>query len=295
MTLQATSSYRGMWRASLLVGAALMLSACSAFQPNTAMELIQHQQEQESLRRMAEARATAKNTPSQSDMMLNVVREARADRRYYAVLAYARQYIAQHGHTPELYALYAEALMETGQLAESRSLYQSLLRTDLAAQAHHGLGLLAARSGQDAQAVQELSGAVALQPANPIFLGDLGYAQLRAGDLRGAGLSLGQAAELAPGDQRILGNMAILLLLRHRPADADALMNKAGLGSAARGRVLAMAAELQGRQASGTPATGAVSAAVAGPAVTAASIDGSMPVGGAALPVASSEHPRLVR
>src|SRR5690606_40484104 len=93
MTLQATSSYRVLFRSSLLVGAALMLSACSAFQPNTAMELIQHQQEQESLRRMAEARATAKNTPSQSDMMLNVVREARADRRYYAVLAYARQYI----------------------------------------------------------------------------------------------------------------------------------------------------------------------------------------------------------
>ncbi|MGB6008430.1 tetratricopeptide repeat protein [Castellaniella sp.] len=295
MTFQAIFFHRIAGRAGLLASVCLMLSACSAFQPNTAMELIQHQQEQESMRRTAESRAAHKNMPSQADMMLNVVREARADRRYYAVLAYSRQAIARHGHTPELDVLYAEALMETGQLEESRALYQTLTRTDLAAQAHHGLGLLAARSGQDARAVGELSAAVALQPANPVFLGDLGFAQLRAGDLGGAGLSIGQAAELAPNDQRILGNMAILLLLRNQPADAEALMRKAGFGSATRDRVHAMAVGLRAGAVPGPTAAGSASAGQSAALVTAEPIDETVRTGPAAPPLASLEHPRLVR
>src|SRR5690606_5641654 len=146
---------------------------------------------QQAMMRMADARMVRDNTPGETERMLNAVREARNSRRYFAVLAYSKEYIAYHGHVPELDAMYAEALMETGQIGQSRAIYRSWLRSPVSAQAHHGLGLLAARAGENAEAIRELSQAVALDPANATYLGDLGYARLRIGDLEGAGLALG--------------------------------------------------------------------------------------------------------
>src|SRR5690606_6084312 len=80
---------------------------------------------------------------------------------------------------------------------------------------------------------------------NATYLGDLGYARLRIGDLEGAGLALGQAAELAPEDVRALSNMAVLLLLRDQPRHADALMRDASFSVQARERVYAVTAELR--------------------------------------------------
>jgi Flp pilus assembly protein TadD len=231
----------------------LALTACSALRSNTAMDLIKHQQEQQAMEHSAELSEARRNQPSQADMLLNLVREARNGQRYFAVVAYARQYIKLHGHTPELDALYAEGLMNTGQEAQSQALYQSLVHTTFAAQAYHGLGLLAARSHQSATAVQALSQAVSLQPANPMYLSDLGYAQMLSGDLDGAGLSLGQAAELAPDDAKALSNMAVLLLLRNQSANANALMHKAHFADSARQRIYALAAQLRSGRTDSTP------------------------------------------
>lgn len=294
-----TAALRGM-----MALACLGLTACSALKSNTAMELIEHQQEQQAMMRTAEAKAARRNTPTPSQMMLNVVRQAMDQQRYFAVLAYARKYIAEHGHTPELDALYAKALMETGQPDQSRALYESLTRTAFAAEAHHGLGLLAARAHDDARAVDELAQAVALEPANPTFLSDLGYARLRIGDLKQARLALGQAAELAPNDTRILSNMAILLLLQNQPGQADALMQKADLSPRTQDRVYAMAAELRHRPAEsgGTPDMAAPPAStVASPLATRSATPHVTAVpnnadtsGHTTWPVAQLDHQRLI-
>ncbi|CAM5207788.1 hypothetical protein CDEF62S_00963 [Castellaniella defragrans] len=259
-------------RVALIGLAGLALSACSALRSNSAMELIQHQQEQQAMMRSAEEAAERKNLPSQSEMLLNRVREARRDERYFAVVAYARQYIRQYGHAPELDALYAEGLMETGQEAQSQALYASLVNTKFAAQAYHGLGLLAARAHRNAEAVKELSRAVSLQPANAVYLSDLGYAQLLLGDLDGAGLSLGQAAELAPDDARTLSNMAVLLLLRNQSANADALMHKAGFQDDARQRIYALAAKLRQEPSAAAPVAPSASVPAPETAARAASV-----------------------
>jgi len=96
---------------------------------------------------------------------------------------------------------------------------------------------------------------------NAQILGDLGYARLRAGDLNGARVPLGQAAELAPENGRVLANMAVLLLVEGDPLKAQRLMDQAQLGEEARGQVLRLAAEIRGQvapmpmPAAGLPAT----------------------------------------
>jgi thioredoxin-like negative regulator of GroEL len=72
---------------------------------------------------------------------------------------------------------------------------------------------------------------------------------LRAGDLNGARVPLGQAAELAPENGRVLANMAVLLLVEGDPVKAQRLMDQAQLGDEARGQVQRLASEIRGQLA----------------------------------------------
>ena len=91
--------------------------------------------------------------------------------------------------------------------------------------------------------------AAALRPTDAQYLGDLGYALLRAGSPQGARVPLGQAAELDPGNPRILGNLAVLLLAEGESDAAQQVMTRAGLSPEAREQVRQLAATIHAQAA----------------------------------------------
>jgi len=225
----------------------MLLAAC-ANRADTAMKLIQQQQEEQAMLRQHEAEQERKNAPTKPELMRSMIREAQGQGRYFASLAYIDAYIAKFGHDGRIDAWRADALRLTGQTAQSEAAYRALLHTDQAPDAWHGLGLLAGARGDFSRAAEDLQRAAELSPTNALVLNDLGYARLRAGDVQGAALPLGKASELDSGNPKILANLALLLLVRGDAARADQVMVRAGLDAAARSEVYRLASEVPVRR-----------------------------------------------
>lgn len=234
---------------ALLAACVITLTACSTNRTETAMQLIQHQQEQQSKLRQHEADVAKKNAPSEPEVIMAMIRESQDQQRYFASLAYIDAYTQQFGSNVELSALRANALRMTDQTAQSEAAYQALLKTNEAATGWHGLGLLAAANGNYTQAADHLAKAATLRPTNAEYLNDLGFARLQAGDISGARLPLGQAAELAPANNKILANLALLLFVQDQPTQAHAVMDRAGLSQPAQAQVQKLAADWHTRPA----------------------------------------------
>jgi len=178
---------------------------------------------------------------------LELIQRMQEQGAYYASLAHIAAFRQRHGDAPALRLLQADALRQTGQLDDARTTYESLTRSDQAAAAWHGLGLIAARRDQDAAATTALQRAAQLTPLDTAVLGDLGFARLRAGELEQAQAPLAQALELAPGDPRALANLAVWALLRDDAATAERLLQQPGLTAGTREEVLRQAQQLRQR------------------------------------------------
>lgn len=233
---------------SLILVMSLLLAACSSTKTGTALQLIQQQEEKQSMIRQHEAEAAKKSTPTEAQLLLSLIHRTQDEGRHFAALAYINAYIKEFGHNAELDAAHAQALRQTGQLEKSEVAYQSILSSPLAPQGWHGLGLLAAQRGDYRQAIPHLSKAAALDPTNAEFLSDLGFAQLQAGQFEQARLPLGQAAELAPGNAKVLGNLAILLILENKPQQAEHVIKAANLSPDARQQVYQLGMRLRSAQ-----------------------------------------------
>lgn len=176
---------------------------------------------------------------------LGLIERMQDEGAYYASLAHVEAYRLRHGDSPRLRLLQAEALRSTGQTDTAGQVYRSLLGGPYAAQAWHGLGLIAASTGETAQAEQALAKAAELAPLNADYLGDLGFQHLRAGRLDLALAPLAKAAELAPENQRAVANLALWALLDGDARRAETLMDKAGLPDTSRQAIHRLATELR--------------------------------------------------
>lgn len=187
------------------------------------------------------------DTPAQDDkrMYLDLIGQMQRQGAYYASLAHVEAYRQRYGDSPALRLLQADGLRETQQVEAARALYTSLASGPQGAAAWHGLGLIAARAGDAAQAEASLARAVQLQPLNTDYLGDLGFARLRAGALGSAREPLAKAAELAPGNVKANANLAVWALLHNDTAMAEQIMRSAALPDQARQEVLRLAQQLR--------------------------------------------------
>ncbi|WP_208621879.1 tetratricopeptide repeat protein [Bordetella genomosp. 12] len=245
-----------------------LLGACASNNVDTAWQLMQQQQQEQALMQQKNDETDRQRAmASRPAMALSVIREAQQSGRYFASLAYLDAYRQAYGETPQVQVMRADALRMTGQTDSAEQLYRTLTGGEQAAEAWHGLGLLAAGRSDFAQAAQALARAASLRPTDAQYLGDLGYARLRAGDLQGARLPLGQAAELDPGNARILGNLALLLVLQGEEGGAQQVMTRGQLSSQARNRVYQLAAEI--RRPAAVSAAPQEAARVGGPVVRA--------------------------
>lgn len=183
--------------------------------------------------------------PNDREVYASLIRDMQSKGLYFAALAHIAAYEQKYGSTPAVELMKGDALRETGQNDAARTVYDQLLDTADAAAAWHGLGLLDAGAKNFPSAVIALRNAVARAPTEPLYLNDLGFALLRTGDVAGARVPLAQAAELAPGNGKIIANLAIYLLVAGEPAKARAVMEKSHMPPATREAVTRLAASIR--------------------------------------------------
>ena len=219
----------------------LLLTGCAT---NSAKVYAQ-QNEAAQLRQEAEEKAP---TPDNKGMYLGLIQQMQEQGMYFASLAHIDAYEQQNGSTPQIQRLRADALRETRQGAAADAVYRKLQNSSEASAAWHGLGLLAAQSGDYKAAVISLREAAKREPTNPVMLSDLGYALLRSGDIAAARVPLAQAAELAPDNRKMIGNLALFLLVSGDAGKAREVMDKASLPADSRATVYRLAAEIGQQQ-----------------------------------------------
>ena len=205
-------------RSGMAVGIAL-LSACASQLSGYG---VGPQAERQAMMQQADKPA-APDTPG---MYLGLIDRMQQQGLYFASLAHIDAYEKQYGVSPDTIALRADALRMTDQPVAGAAAYAQLLQTPLAARGHRGLGLIAGSSGDFPEAVQQLQQAAQLVPTDSATLSDLGYAQLRAGDVNGARVPLMKAAQLDQNNHKIMSNVVLYLLAEGQTAQAQALMNQ---------------------------------------------------------------------
>ena len=234
------------WCKLALTGVMLAgLTGCSMLNEDNAWRLAEQQQEQYALTQQHDAEEMRRNAAKKPELMLSMIREMQQQKRYFASLAYIDAYRQQFGEEGDVMALRADALRMTGQTADSEQAYRALLKSEYAARGWHGLGLLAGSAGDFALSEQHLSEAVRLAPTQANMLNDLAYARLRQGKLDQAKLPLGQAVELDPGNQTIISNLALMLLLQGDAVGADQVMAQAALEPVVRQQIQRLASEVR--------------------------------------------------
>ncbi|KQN53699.1 hypothetical protein ASE98_19245 [Pseudomonas sp. Leaf48] len=116
--------------------------------------------------------------------------------------------------------------------SEAEPLYRSLLGSCLAAEAEHGLGQLAAASGNNGLAQAHLQRAVQLAPTNEKIRNDLGVVYLNQLRVVDAKFEFLTAIELKQGDQLAAVNLVTLLIYQDDWSRAAELVSRLGLSPA---------------------------------------------------------------
>ncbi|MFV3307430.1 tetratricopeptide repeat protein [Pseudomonas sp. NY15181] len=161
------------------------------------------------------------------ELQLNLAREMLDQGRAHAALANLETLPQDSLDVRESKAL---ALRRIGSPL-ARTEYQSLLSTCKAAEAHHGLGLIAMRSGNRIEAERELREAARLQPTDSSFRNDLGVVLLDRGDRSGARFEFITALELSEGGKLPATNLLSLMYLEGENSQAEGLIQRTGLST----------------------------------------------------------------
>ncbi len=195
-----------MKRAGLAIMALLVLSACAS--PTRKVERVID----------GEAPLPAADPAQDRRVHLDLIRRMLSQNQNYAALAHI-QAQQRAGGGDELRLLEADARRKLGQRPAAQQLYRGLLKTPYAAQAYHGLGLLAASSKDSAQALLNLRYAVHLAPTDVEMRNDLGYALMLNRRYPEALPEMATAVELEPGNPKSRNNLLMLMILmRDEPA-----------------------------------------------------------------------------
>lgn len=182
-------------------------------------------------------------------MYLQLIGRMQEKHLYFASLAHLDAFDRRWPNNQQATLLRADALRETGYQDQASSLYESLLKGPLAANAQHGLGLIASKNGDLNAALGALSRASELDPTNAAMLNDLGYVQILLNKMTEAGFNLHKATELDPKNSLAGANLALYYLLDNKSAQADGIMEWYRLTEKQRKEVIDKAAALKARNA----------------------------------------------
>lgn len=194
---------------------------------------------------------------------LKLVEQMQKEGLWFASLAHIDALEQRWGMSPESTRMRADALRQTGQANLSEQAYKRLLGTPLESAGYRGLGLLAGARGSYPEAVQLLKQAQRLTPTDALLLSDLGYANLRAGQIADARLPLMQALQLRPDSTQAQSNLALYLEVTGQGEQANSLMEANRMSPAARAAVRDAAQQLRAGGAVPLAAAGAMPPLVA--------------------------------
>ncbi|HEY0973475.1 MAG TPA: tetratricopeptide repeat protein [Solimonas sp.] len=180
----------------------------------------------------------------------DLIRGMLAQNNNYAALAHIQDQQRRTGNTAELRYLEAEARRRLGQIAEAEALYRGLLRSDLSAQAYHGLGLLYA-TGNLGQSIVYLREAAKRRPTDADVRSDLGFALLRAGQYDASLAELATAVELDAANTKARNNLLLLLMTTGDEAGVKRVAADTGIDNPTLTRLRKQAQSLRGAKAAG--------------------------------------------
>jgi Flp pilus assembly protein TadD len=192
---------------------------------------------------------------------LRLVEQMQNEGLWFASLAHIDALEQRWGVSPESTRARADALRQTGQAAPSEAAYKRLMGTPLESAGYRGLGLLAGARGSYPEAVQLFKQAQRQTPTDALLLSDLGYANLRAGQIADARLPLMQALQLSPNNTQAQANLALYLEATDQSEQANRLMEANRMPAASRAAVREAAQQLR----TGTPLAATSAAPLATP------------------------------
>lgn len=219
--------------AILVAGCGSMATSDMSLRTDADIEMARQRQSQE------KAEITSPAT------YLSLIRRMQEQGLYYASLAHIDAYQQRYGRAPEIMLLRADALRETDQLAAADAEYRAVVGATSAmgagtqggllnAAAWRGLGIVAGRQGNFAEAARRLQVAAQANPTDASTASDFGYALMRSGEVEQARVPLMQAQQMAAASPKIAGNLVIWLTVNDRKDDAASLASHAQLTASAR-------------------------------------------------------------
>ena len=198
----------------------LLLSACVAVTPGVTNNTNSADTRQSSC---------TEELAGDTSVRLDMVQQLMEDGRLHAALAHLDELDSD---SVQATYLRAEILRQSDRSDDAKLLYQVLTETCFAGQGHHGLGLIAGRQQQLAEAELQLAKAAGLLPVNARIRNDYGYALLMAGEHEGALHEFLTAIELAPGHRQAAHNLLLLLFRTGETAKAANFAQQFGIGTA---------------------------------------------------------------
>ena len=154
-------------------------------------------------------------------LYLQLIRQARADGRPRAAIAYLDDFDRRYPGDGDARILRINSLLDLGDVSSAEAAAARLSPDAPAVRGH----LLAAR-GHWAQAIPLYRHAIAASPADPLLRNALGYALLRAGSPAEAIEALRAARDLAPDDRTIRNNLLLALSIDGQHAEVDAILRQ---------------------------------------------------------------------
>lgn len=221
-------------QSALAIAVLLALGACSATKPKPFYQAAEDQQQRAAAEAAASSATSSTATANTASTYIRLVDQMQRDGLWFASLAHIDALEQRWGVSPESNRLRADALRQTDQPEASRKMYGTLMGTPLEGAGYHGLGLLAGSQSDFPLAVRMLEQAQRRNPIDALLLSDMGYAQMRAGQLPAARIPLMQALQLQPDNQRIQVNVALYLQASGQTEQALALMNASNMPPATR-------------------------------------------------------------
>lgn len=170
--------------------------------------------------------------PPTRGLYLQLIRQARADGRPRAAIAYLDDFDRQFPGDLDARLLRINSLLDLGQNDKADAVLAGLGKTAAtgrdAAAVNAARGHVLAAHGAWDQAVPRYEAAVTADPTDPMLRNALGYALLRIGAYDRAIETLRAAADLAPGDTVVRNNLILALTLGGQQAALTDVIAQSG-------------------------------------------------------------------
>lgn len=159
-------------------------------------------------------------------LYMALIRQARADGRPRAAIAYLDDFDRQNPDDREGQLLRVNCLLDLDQVTAARAALARIPASDRSGAAQAVRGHVLAAEGNWAQAAVQYAAALQESPADAFIANALGYARLRSGQAGLAVETLRGARDLAPEDTVVRNNLILALTMTGRVGEAEAMLGQ---------------------------------------------------------------------